>query len=78
MNNPDSLQNRIKNIKVNRFGGYFTSGKSYSPKRLAECIDKFNDFHKNYRRPTVKEFIAASKIGSSYMGSNCGDIINII
>ena len=78
MNNPDLLQNCINKTKVNRVGGYLTHGKSYSPKRLAECIDKFNDFHKNYRRPTVKEFIAASKIGSSYMGSNCGDIINII
>ena len=68
MNNPGSLQNRVNNTKANRFGGYFMSGKSYSPKRLAECIDKFNDFHKNHGRyPTVKEFMAVIKIDDSYL-----------
>ena len=66
MSNPDSLQNRVNNTKVNRFGGYFTSGKSYSPERLTECIDKFHDFHKNHGRYlAVEEFMAVSKIGGS-------------
>ena len=69
MNNPDSLQNRVNNTKVNRFCGYFTSGKSYSPERLAKCIDEFNDFHENYGRyPTVEEFMAVSKTGGSHLG----------
>ena len=68
MNNSDSLQNRVNNTKVNRFGACFTSGKGYSPERLAECISMFHEFHENHERhPTVREFMAVSKIGCSHL-----------
>ena len=39
MSNIDILQNCVNDTKVNRFGSYFTSGKNYSPERIAESTD---------------------------------------
>ena len=64
MNDHNSLHNRVCETYKNRFGGYYANGKSYSPERIAECVDKFHEFNLNCsRHPTLNEFMRVSKIG---------------
>ena len=64
MNDDDSLQNQVNKTQVNRFGGYYVRGKSYSPERIAECADMCHKFiEHNGKEPTISEFMEVSKIG---------------
>ena len=64
MNEPDSLHNQVEKVRINRFGGCYTKGKSYSPERIAECVNNFSKFRDDMGRdPTLDEFMISSKIG---------------
>ena len=64
MSNRKSLQESIDSVQTNRFGGYYQSGTSYSPSRLAECVDSYHVFARSHgREPTVREFMETAKIG---------------
>ena len=70
MDEPDSLQNQVNNTKINHFGSYCTPGKSFSPEKIAECIDKFRKFKDHTGKdPTLDEFMEVSKIGGRYLAS---------
>ena len=63
-NDNDSLQNLISNADVNRFGGYFTLGRSCPPAKIAEFVDEHHQFQCFHgREPTLNEFMEVSKIG---------------
>ena len=65
MNDDDSLQNLVNKTQVNRFGGYYMPGKSYSPERIAEFVDLYHKFIEcNGKEPTISEHMEACKIGS--------------
>jgi len=64
MNQANSLQKKIDSTSINRFGGYYTPGVSYSPARIAECVGKCHEIKDNVgREPSIDEFMEASKIG---------------
>ena len=64
MSNRKSLQEHVNSVRTNRHGGYYQPGASYSPARIAECIDSYHFFACEHGRdPTVKEFMQVAKIG---------------
>jgi len=64
MNNHKSLQHSVNSVRINRHGGYYQPGCSYSAARIAECVDSYHSFtYRHSREPTVNEFMEAAKIG---------------
>ena len=62
--NRNNLSNSITNTAINRFGRYYTPGKSYSPSRIAECVDLFHVFRCQIGQDLMlDEFMKVSKIG---------------
>ena len=63
MNDDDLLQNLVSKTKVNRFCGYYTQGKTYSPERIAECVDLYHKFIEcNGKETTISEFMEVCKM----------------
>jgi len=53
----------VKSSEINRYSGYYTNGKAFSPSRIAECINTYHVFIAMHdRRPSISKFIIVSKI----------------
>ena len=62
----NSHEKAIKTTDINRFAGYYSQGRSYSPARIAEAVDCYHMFQlQNSRPPTIREFMQASKISKA-------------
>ena len=68
--NENKLQTAIDNSKVNRNGGHYTPGHSYSTCRIAECIDTHHCMHeRDGKAPSIRACTVVAKIGSKDLAS---------
>ena len=62
----NSRKKAITTTDINRFGGYYSQDRSYSPARIAEAVDCYHMFQlQNYRPPTIREFMLGRKISKA-------------
>ena len=64
------MQKVIDSTKVNRNGGYYTPGFSYSACRIAECIDTCHKINEvDGKAPTIRSFMSVAKIERKDLGA---------
>ena len=38
----NNINKQVANSEINRYSGYYTSRKAFSPLRIAECVDAYH------------------------------------